>query len=68
MHERKAAMAQEAEAFIALPGEFLKTSKQVYICFLHVFLKRRWLLVSIRRLWNYGGTAGDYYMGTAWYP
>lgn len=22
MHERKAAMAQEAEAFIALPGEF----------------------------------------------
>ncbi|KAH0908655.1 hypothetical protein HID58_031976 [Brassica napus] len=28
MHERKAAMAQEAEAFIALPGEFSKTSKQ----------------------------------------
>lgn len=35
MHERKAAMAQEAEAFIALPGEFpysKDSSKFLKVC------------------------------------
>lgn len=35
MHERKAAMAQEAEAFIALPGEFSyskDSSKFLKVC------------------------------------
>jgi hypothetical protein len=29
MHERKAAMAQEADAFIALPGSYLNNSQTV---------------------------------------
>ena len=29
MHERKAAMAQEADAFIALPGSYLNSSNVV---------------------------------------
>lgn len=79
MHERKAAMAQEAEAFIALPGE---KKKSFYIqnqnnfvmmkLLVYYYLKPLIFFFSfffcLRRLWNYGGTAGDDNMVTTWYP
>lgn len=64
MHERKAAMAQEAEAFIALPGE----KNVFYTEFVQVFIKFKVLIFVFRRLWNNGGTAGDDNMVTTWYP
>jgi len=30
MHERKAAMAQEADAFVALPGIYLNSSQIIF--------------------------------------
>lgn len=66
MHERKAKMASEAEAFIALPGNNLEFYSSV-LCFPTLTYRATfWCHEYRRRIWNYGRAIGNDNMGTTW--
>ena len=63
MHERKAEMARQADAFIALPGIF-QSAPLVFLIFLHrIYIHG---VGTFRRLWNHGGSIRDDHMVPAW--
>lgn len=78
MHQRKAEMARQADAFIALPGmsrssfnqRFSKFAWILVVC-MHAHFKRLTifayiLTISRRWIWHSRRTARGYYMGSTW--
>lgn len=61
MHQRKAQMAKNADAFIALPGLiYFYVYNSIFIHIFYQEIKLKSHLILFRWLWNHGGTARDY--------
>ncbi|URD83109.1 Cytokinin riboside 5'-monophosphate phosphoribohydrolase [Musa troglodytarum] len=73
MHQRKAEMSRQADAFIALPGKhysitlhvLLATQVRTYCRSIHCIAFSIELSTMLRRLWNPGRTPGSDYLGSA---
>lgn len=73
MHQRKAEMARQADAFIALPGAYSRTFNKLFsveLCYLvTVALMASCTYNSLYRwLWNSRRTLGSNHLGSARYP